>query len=158
MSETLQVTAVHRTQIGTTDCWLVEQARPDGTTHIHAFPTDTLTWRAAEYGIDPTDTDTLLDIVLHEPHMPDDDRPQPTPANRDTARADLLAQIADAKANHVRVVSPGRRSLYGANSATDPLDLIRHHTIDPDRARAIHDHVNGQGHTVPTRHSSEATR
>lgn len=35
----------------------------------HVFPSDTLEWRAAEYGIDPKDLDTLLDIVIHEPFI-----------------------------------------------------------------------------------------
>lgn len=35
----------------------------------YIFPRDTLEWRAAEYGIDPADTETLLDIVLYEPHL-----------------------------------------------------------------------------------------
>lgn len=42
----------------------------------HCFPKDTLEWRAAEYGIDPADTDALLDIVLAEPFlMPGDFTP-----------------------------------------------------------------------------------
>lgn len=43
--------------------------------NIHYFPADTLEWRAAEYDIDPTDLDTLLDIVIYEPYMEDADRP-----------------------------------------------------------------------------------
>lgn len=42
---------------------------------VHTFPADTLEWRAAEYGIDPADLDTLLDIVLHEPYMEEPDQP-----------------------------------------------------------------------------------
>lgn len=41
----------------------------------HVFPDDALEWRAAEYDIDPGDMDTLLDMVLWEPHLPDPDRP-----------------------------------------------------------------------------------
>lgn len=158
MSETLTVTAVTRTLIGTADCWLVEQAHPDGTPHLHVFPTDTLAWRAAEYGIDLADTDTLLDIVLHEPHLPGDDRLLPTAANRDAARADLLARIADTKTNHVHVISPQDRRPDSTGPTPDPLDLIRRHTIDPAKARAIHDHINSQGHPVPSRRPSEAAR
>lgn len=39
----------------------------------HCFPKDIFEWRAAEYGIDPTDMDTLIDIVLSEPFLQDDD-------------------------------------------------------------------------------------
>lgn len=46
--------------------------RPDGGRHRQTFPVDTLEWRAAEYGIDPTDLDTLLDMVLSEPFLDSD--------------------------------------------------------------------------------------
>jgi hypothetical protein len=157
MTDTFTVTGVTRALVGGTDCWFIHQLRPDGQAHLHVLPVDTLAWRAAEYGIDPADLDTLLDVVLHEPHMPDDGRPQSTPASRDAARADLLQRIADTKANRVRIVSPPRRGPSGAPSA-DPLDLIRHHTINPDRARAIHDHVNGQGHAALPHRTSKAAR
>jgi hypothetical protein len=41
----------------------------------HCFPKDIFEWRAAEYGIDPTDMDTLIDIVLSEPFLEDSDFP-----------------------------------------------------------------------------------
>jgi hypothetical protein len=40
---------------------------------IHVFPHDALEWRAAEYGIDPSDVDTLMDIVLAEPYITSED-------------------------------------------------------------------------------------
>lgn len=39
----------------------------------HCFPKDIFEWRAAEYDIDPTDMDTLVDIVLSEPYLEDSD-------------------------------------------------------------------------------------
>lgn len=55
-----------------------EVTRDDGSTikHVMTFPEDILEWRAAEYGIDPEDKETLLDIVLYEPLLPDDDQPE----------------------------------------------------------------------------------
>lgn len=41
---------------------------PDGRRFLHVIPDDTLEWRAAEYGIGAADLDTLLEIVLAEPH------------------------------------------------------------------------------------------
>lgn len=35
----------------------------------HCFPKDVFEWRAAEYGFDPNDMATLLDIVLAEPFL-----------------------------------------------------------------------------------------
>lgn len=55
---------------GGVECWRVLYDKPDGGQHIHVFPKMTLDARAAEYGIDPADTGTLLDIVLHEPFTP----------------------------------------------------------------------------------------
>lgn len=52
-----------------TELWRVTSMRPDNLLHCHVFPKTTMASRAAEYGIEPTDTDTLLDIVLHEPYM-----------------------------------------------------------------------------------------
>ena len=40
---------------------------------IHVMPYDALEWRAAEYGIDSNDTDTLMDIILAEAFMSKDD-------------------------------------------------------------------------------------
>lgn len=47
---------------------------PDGSTTLSqmVFPKDTLEWRAAEYQIDPRETDLLMDIVLYESIMPQD--------------------------------------------------------------------------------------
>lgn len=39
----------------------------------HCFPKDIFEWRAAEYDIDPSDMDTLLDIVLAEPFLTEAD-------------------------------------------------------------------------------------
>ena len=54
-----------------TACWQLMILKPDGYGHGMAFPKATLEYRAGEYGIDPEDTETLLDIVLHEPFLPD---------------------------------------------------------------------------------------
>lgn len=49
--------------------WFIDFSHPDGTLHGYGFPQSTLMQRAAEYGIDPSNVDTLLDVVLHEPYM-----------------------------------------------------------------------------------------
>lgn len=58
-----------------TPCWYVDLQRPDGSLRRNVFPKSTLAWRAAEYGIDPNDTEALLDVVLHEPFAPHPDNP-----------------------------------------------------------------------------------
>lgn len=78
----------------------MDLVQDDGTVipGTHTFPEDTMEWRAAEYGIDPADLDTLLDIVLHEPHLPDDDQPELSLHNAptiDAARDRHLARIKE---------------------------------------------------------------
>lgn len=81
--------------------WIVDMST-DGTgvpTHASGFPHCALGWRVAEYGIDPTDVDTLLDVVLHEPHMRVS-HTDPTflyNCDQDTARAAHLARVTDVK-------------------------------------------------------------
>jgi hypothetical protein len=88
--------------------WAVDgtRATDDGTTQRfrHLFPLETLEWRAAEYGIDPADTATLLDVVLAEPYLSEEDwntghqlHDAPDIA---TARRDHLARCARAKLRH----------------------------------------------------------
>lgn len=43
--------------------------RDDGVIWERPFPYSFISWRCAEYGIDPADTDTLIDVILHEPHI-----------------------------------------------------------------------------------------
>lgn len=90
------------------DSWVVEGLahNDDGTTirTVHLLPVDTLEWRAAEYGIDPADTATLLDIVLAEPYLSEEDwaagyRLHDAP-DIATARRDHLARCARAKLRH----------------------------------------------------------
>ncbi|GAA1769857.1 hypothetical protein [Nonomuraea bangladeshensis] len=56
---------------GAEPIWGISRVRPDGQAHMHLIPHSTWEWRCAEYGIDPDDLDTLLDVVLHEPWIPD---------------------------------------------------------------------------------------
>lgn len=98
------------------DWWIVDGAeynddgtpnRDDAGRHIQrrlVFPVDTLEWRAAEYGVDPTDTATLLDIVVAEAFLEDEDyadgyRLHEAP-DIDTARRDHLARCAKVKLRH----------------------------------------------------------
>lgn len=60
------------------DLFAVRRADADGNEmYVHVFPKDTLEWRAAEYGIDPDDFDTLLSIVLYEPLLSSHDVDHP---------------------------------------------------------------------------------
>lgn len=116
--------------------WVVHQVDQDGAGSSHVFTKDVPEWRAAEYGL--TDVDEILDLILHEPHLPDfpdrddaaarvglvtSDRPDAEPVTLFNAAStpDALAahrlRIAEAKraTAHVRPPAKGK----------DPLDLIR---------------------------------
>ena len=56
---------------GKRELWEVHCRDEADEVHIHFFPDVALEWRAAEYGIDPGEVETLLDIILHEVFIPD---------------------------------------------------------------------------------------
>ncbi|MEV6154908.1 hypothetical protein AB0L53_31665 [Nonomuraea sp. NPDC052129] len=62
-----------RSPLGAEPSWGVVKVDPSGARILHAFPHSTLEWRAAEYGIDPEDIDTLLEVILYEPWIPRED-------------------------------------------------------------------------------------
>jgi len=86
---------------------------------LDVIPEDTLEWRAAEYGIDPADTATLMDIVIAEAHMTPEDWEQGTHLHSapdiDTARADHLARCARVKLRH----------RFSTRKKTSPLNAVR---------------------------------
>ncbi|OKI16634.1 hypothetical protein [Streptomyces sp. CB03911] len=131
--------------------WVVVMSDDAGSKVNHAFPKDALLWRAAEYGIDPTDTGTLLDIILHEPYIPDPRLNDPpaaaavraevggkrvpatlaTAATTADARTAHLARIAHVKANVRRIAGPQGKG------AANPLDVILIHPVDHGRLAEI---------------------
>jgi len=107
--------AVERRAQSGQDFWQITMTitADDGTSSesVCLMPSDTMEWRAAEYGIDPADTATLADIVLAEPFLTADDwsagthlyggSPGLTRApDIDTARADHIARCAQVKWRH----------------------------------------------------------
>ncbi|MFF4552702.1 hypothetical protein [Streptomyces sp. NPDC001422] len=143
-----------------TPCWAVDMIKPDGTGHRHVFPKVTLEYRAAEYDIDPTAVDQLLDIVLHEPYAPHPDDPlkgedpaaeagllSPALVSRGAARkGDLIPttlytapDAATAREAHLLRIEHGKANNVRVHAGlrkgkTDPLDVIRrNHGVDPAR-------------------------
>ncbi|MFI5473217.1 hypothetical protein ACIA6D_23625 [Streptomyces cacaoi] len=105
------------------------------------MPTIALEWRATEYGIDPTDVDTLLDVILHEPHMQmADDGAGPRFADdgpdvwtAETADAARTAHLARIKSCPVQIGVRGAKS----------LDAVRTgHRPDQARLRAMREVVD----------------
>jgi hypothetical protein len=122
--------------------------RPDGSKHAYVFPKFTLEQRAAEYGFDPADIDTLLDVVMHEQfvHAPGGSGTEdaaarqgmlsPALASSGLARkgqmvpTDLFnaASIADARAAHLARVTHAKKNrgrVRAPAKGPDPLDAIR---------------------------------
>lgn len=96
--------------------------KPDGTLHQHVAPHWIFAQRAAEYGIDPTDMDTLLDVVLHEPFADDDGPGLHDDVTVDDARAAHLARVRRCKNTRVTVDCPGKTSLVDHLKTVAPID------------------------------------
>lgn len=106
-------------RFGDVDCWqVITRAKGDGGI-THLFPKATLEWRAAEYGIDPADVDTLLDVVLHEQLFDDD-----TAA---AAESDLAAahSTTEARTGHLARIATFKEQYRIVMDAGGPLDVIR---------------------------------
>src|SRR4051794_36739146 len=89
--------------------------------HSHVFPKETMDWRAAEYGFDPTDTHTILYCILMEPWEEQEQNPQDANGNhyvhtmpKDKAKAEKL------KRNGFDKVKLKAGSSKGKNLTEDP--------------------------------------
>lgn len=125
------------TRVGDVDCWqVITRAKGDGGI-THLFPKSTLEWRAAEYGIDPTDVDGLLDVVLHE-QLFDEDTAVKAQHALQGARS-----TADARAGHLARIAALKEQHRVAIEAGGPLDVIRARPgISPDGVRAKREAVD----------------
>lgn len=167
--------------IGETLTWQVQMTDAEGRGHVHVFPQETLTWRAAEYGIDPADTDTLLDIILHEPFLPDLSTPEAAAADP-AAHAGLTAAILGTKGATAEPVqlhnAPTTKAARDAHllrindvkqthhvqvpagkGVKDPRTAIRGKHIDPGRVAELAGYVDAmkrqaRGETAPATSSS----
>lgn len=97
--------------------WRVRTADAEGHIHEHIFPHVTLAWRAAEYGIDPADTQALLDVILHEPLLPDLD--DPSEAAKDPAALAGMTVPARQARGPVRKGDPVPVRLHNADTIDD---------------------------------------
>jgi hypothetical protein len=53
------------------ECWVVGLVNERGQKYPYQFPKFAVEQRIAEYDLDPTDIAGAIDIILHEPHIPD---------------------------------------------------------------------------------------
>ncbi|MFF4346817.1 hypothetical protein [Streptomyces sp. NPDC001530] len=134
--------------------WLVHKIDQDGNGSGYVFPKDTLEWRAAEYGL--TDVDEILDMILHEPHLPDQpDRDDAaarvglvTSASPDAEPITLFnaASTADALTSHRLRIDDAkqvRAQVRPPSKGKNPLDVIRaNHGITASGLRAKRERVD----------------
>lgn len=113
--------------------WEMHELREDGSKGLIVMPKTTLDWRAAEYGIDPTDVDSLLDIIVHERYVPTQTEEQQDPALKAKALPWLLEadNTAEARKHHMARI---RGAKYQFKIKGDSVyDAIRSgHTPDHD--------------------------
>jgi len=112
--------------------WIIEYEE-EGTRKAVGFPSALLEWRAAEYGIDPQDPDTLLDIAIHERFFSLDTNDPNFLYNTDekTARDVHLSRVAEVKRAAVLKDPDGLLEQIKQNH------LRRHNTAD-HKARQAH--------------------
>lgn len=118
--------------------WFVHRTLPDGSSNIIKIVHEALSWRIAEYGINPADIDTVLDIILHEPflaeHTPDT---HPYIVDEKTAREWHLARIAESKAKIQHQDPNGYLDkIRQAHDPNSPLHAARARKVIA--ARALH--------------------
>lgn len=159
MTEERAITHVRQRNLGGTAAWQVFAVREDGKNHVTCFPDSALEQRIAEYDLDPTDIDGVLDIIMHEVHveeptetkqtfasktdMPDENAGIPaiyTAESVAEARDAMLARIADVKANKVihtphkvEQMAVGFALVRSTGPDDDPLEVLRqNHGVTPE--------------------------
>ncbi|NUW45536.1 hypothetical protein [Nonomuraea rhodomycinica] len=137
--------------------WMIHTTNPGGPPYVYALPACTFANLAVEYGLDPDDIDTLLDVAIHQLHIPEPGvrrnaetdpaarkgmlrggRPV-TLGNADStshAREAHLERVAWVKETAVRVTAPtpGRRRVASPHA----LDLAGQAVeVDPGERLAV---------------------
>lgn len=133
---------------GAEPLWCVYQVQPAAGMEIHhALPHTLLEWRCALYGLDPDDVETLLDVALHEPYIPE--------GNDVLARQDLTAgAVLEATQGLPTCWTPGvsdeeRRAAYLARIAAVKEHRVRLEPA-PQTVRAEALAFVGSDRTAPT--------
>jgi hypothetical protein len=105
---------------GAVDCWYVITRAPGDGGITHVFPKGIFEWRAAEYGVDPQDIGTLLDMILHEQLMDDEEG---AALQRDVSAARSTAAARQAYSDRLAALKQRTRIILDGKD--NPLDAIR---------------------------------
>lgn len=153
---------VERASLDGQPVWLVYGTKtlPDGTQRPcgHCLPANALEIRAAEYGIDHKDIETLLDVVIWEPYLHhlndgvDHDHPQFV-WNAET--------IDEAREHHLKRVAAVKKLLahpdqHDHNPALDPIR--KSHGIDPEMVALRAEHFGLQRESWRRHRAASAER
>lgn len=167
MTATYTITSIEERFSDQGDAWLIYMDTGNPTVIAsYLLPKTALQNRAAEYGIDPADIETLLDMVLHEPYIPDPTDPrnhEEDPAAKKGMRAKSWKSqgrirkgqlvpawlynsdsIDQARRAHLARVDhcKANRVRVVSPKGSDPLDIIREqYAPDPGQIQALRQHV-----------------
>lgn len=121
--------------------WQIDTQLPDGTVHLHAFPLETLEWRAAEYNIPLDDVPALVDVIVHERFLADPDQALRTARDADEARALHMARIDMLKQEvHVQqAAARGGSVLAGLAAAHAEFATAEHVAAKAEYVRDLRD-------------------
>ena len=112
---------------GADPLWGIWAVNSGGGTGVIIFPHSTLEWRSAEYGIDPEDLDTILDVILHVGAAPDPDDPL---VYQDSARLRVLQETSDLP----DVWTPGVPDRERLASVKERVRLVKTHILRVEAA------------------------
>jgi len=114
--------------------WRIQmQAEINGklTSFSHCFPEEIFMFRAAEYGFDPTDIDTMMDVILAEPHTKIDPGTHLYELkDRDEAKRHHVTRCARKKLD-MRLSTRSNKSVLKAKAA-NPDDPTTQEDVDAD--------------------------
>lgn len=97
---------------------ILDVAPGETAVHYHLFPHESLEWRAAEYDLDPSDAEVLLDIVLAEPFIPVD--------QGGLSILHTAATIAEARTVHLARCAQAKLAMrLSSRGIQNPLEMVR---------------------------------
>lgn len=111
--------------------WRVTEVHSGDKTFQHFFPSDTMEWRAAEYGLDLNDFETLLDIVLAEPYL--DNPPERLGQPAELFSADTVEEARGIYLPRIQAAKNRNGLRSRPSSVEDPRRIIREGSpMDPE--------------------------
>lgn len=145
MADECEVTKVEESQLVGDPAWLLHIRMPDGRFLGHMIPKFAVVARGIEFGLDPeTQTSEILDMILHEPAIPDVDPEDPAAAegyvttDKDgktvVANLWLAETIKDAREARQLRVAKVKRDRMRVSVQQHVMEKIRKDTVEDRKA------------------------